>query len=129
MVLGIRIFPLQGSTSTEALEDVYTQSLVFQDNFQHACRNGVQITRCWRWAQESFSISSSVARSKTFIFDLISVFCTDGIYGTSSENLEWVVSILSTKYFKKLSQSDFTAVNSGRAGGGILRRMLFIIVP
>ena len=31
------------------------------------------------------------------------------------------------QYFEKFSQSDFTAVNSGRAGGGILRRMLFIM--
>ena len=30
-------------------------------------------------------------------------------------------------YLKKLSQSDFTAVNSGREGGGTLRRILFII--
>ena len=51
----------------------------------------------------------------------------DGIYGTLSEHWDPAVSILSTKYFEKLSQSDFTAVNSGRAGGGILRRILFII--
>ena len=43
------------------------------------------------------------------------------------EHLERAVSILSTKYFEKLSQSDFTAVYSGRASDGILRIMLFII--
>ena len=63
-----------------------------------------------------------------FLFDF-SFFGTDGIYGTYSEHLERVVLILSTKYFKKMSQIDFTAVTSGRAGGGIIRRMLFIIVP
>ena len=74
----------------------------------------------------SFLISSSDARSKTFILDLISVFCTCGIFCTLSGNLERVVSILSTKYLEKWSQNDFTDVNSGRAGGGILCRMLFI---
>ena len=52
----------------------------------------------------SFLISSSVARSKMFILDLVSVFCTDGIFGTFSSNLEGIVSILSTKYSEKLSQ-------------------------
>ena len=42
-----------------------------------------------------------------------------------SGNLERI-SILSTKYLEKLSQSDFTDVNSGRADGGILCRMLFM---
>ena len=37
-----------------------------------------------------------------------------------SVNLERIVSILSKKYLAKWSQSDFTDVNSGRAGGGIL---------
>ena len=74
----------------------------------------------------SFLISSSVACSKTFILDPISVFCTDGILCTLSENLERTVSIVSTKYLEKWSQSDFTDVNSGRAGGGIICRMLFI---
>ena len=50
----------------------------------------------------------------------------DGIFCTLSGNLERIVSILSTKYLEKRSQSDFTDVNSGRAGGGILCRMLFI---
>ena len=74
----------------------------------------------------SFLISSSFARSKTFILDLISGLCTGGILCTLSGNLERIVSILSTKYVEKWSQSDFTDVNSGRAGGGILCRMLFI---
>ena len=74
----------------------------------------------------SFLISSSVARSKMFILDIISVCCTDGILCTLSGNLERIVFILSTKYLEKWSQSDFTDVNSGRAGGGILCRMLFI---
>ena len=65
----------------------------------------------------SFLISSS---------DLISGFCTDGIFCTLSGNLERVVSIFSTKYLEKWSQSDFTEVNSGKAGGGIICRMLFI---
>ena len=43
---------------------------------------------------------------------------------TLSGNLDEIVSILSTKYLEKCSQSDFTNVNSGRAGGGILCRML-----
>ena len=62
----------------------------------------------------SFLISSSGARSQTFILDLISVFCTDGILCTLSGNLERIVSILSTKYLEKWSQSDFTDVNAGR---------------
>ena len=70
-------------------------------------------------------ISSSVARSKTLILDLISGFYTDGILCISSGNLERIVSILSTKYLDKWSQSDYTDVNSDRAGGGILCRMLF----
>ena len=74
----------------------------------------------------SFLFSSSFARSKTFIVDLISGFCTDGILCTLSGNLERIVSILSTKYLEKWSQNDFTDVNSGRAIGGILCRMLYI---
>ena len=49
----------------------------------------------------SFLISSSDARSKTFILDLISGFCTCGIFCTLSGNLELMVSILSTKYLEK----------------------------
>ena len=49
----------------------------------------------------SFLIFSSVTLSKTFIMGLISVFYTDGIFCTLSGNLEWMVSILSTKYLKK----------------------------
>ena len=49
----------------------------------------------------SFVISSSDARSKTFILDLISVFCTFGILCTLSGNLKRIVSILSTKYQEK----------------------------
>ena len=74
----------------------------------------------------SFLILSSDALSKTSILDLISGFCTGGIFCTLSGNLERLVSILSTKHLEKWSQSDFTDVNSGRAGGGILWRMLFI---
>ena len=74
----------------------------------------------------SYLISSSFARSKTFILYLISGFCTDGILSTLSGNLERVVSILSIKYLEKWSQSDFTDVNSGRASGGILCGMLSI---
>ena len=74
----------------------------------------------------SFLISSSFARSKTFILDLISGFSTDGIMCTLSGNLERVVTILSKKYLEKWSQSHFTDVNSGRAGGGIPCRMLVI---
>ena len=59
--------------------------------------------------------------------DLISVFHTDG-FCISSGNLEGMVSILSTKYSKKWSQSDFTDVKSGRAGGGSPCRMLFIAI-
>ena len=59
----------------------------------------------------SFWISSSVARSKTFILDLISGFCTDGILCTLSGNFERIVSILSAEYLEKWSQSDFTDVN------------------
>ena len=35
---------------------------------------------------------------------------------------------LSTKYLEKWSQSDFTDVKSGRAGGGSPCRMLFIAI-
>ena len=49
----------------------------------------------------SFLISSYDARSKTFILDLISDFCTCGIFCTLSGNLERIVSILSTKYLEK----------------------------
>ena len=56
------------------------------------------------------------------------VFCTAAIFGTLCTNLKQIVSILCKKIFVKRSQSDFTDVNSGRAGGGIPRRMLFIKV-
>ena len=49
----------------------------------------------------SFLISSSDASSKTYILDLIYVFCTCGIFCTLSGNLERIVSILSTKYLEK----------------------------
>ena len=94
--------------------------------FQHACRNRVHITFFWRWAQNKLFNLSSDARSKTFILDLISGFCTCGIFCCLSGNLERIFSILSTKYLEKWSQSDFTDVNSGRAGGEILCRMFFI---
>ena len=44
----------------------------------------------------SFLISSSDARSKTVNLDLISGFCTCGIFCTLSGNLERIVSIIST---------------------------------
>ena len=53
---------------------------------------------------------------------MISGLCTDRLLGSISGNLERLVLILSTKYFEKWSQSDFTDVNSGRVGGGILFR-------
>ena len=53
-----------------------------------------------RW-RSRFLISSSVARSKEFILDLISGCCTDGILSTLSRNLERIAAILSTKSFKK----------------------------
>ena len=56
----------------------------------------------------SFLISFSSARSKTFLLNLISGF------------------FALMEYLAKWSQSDFTDVNSGRAGGGILCRMFFI---
>ena len=40
--------------------------------------------------------------------------------------LVWIVSILSTQYLEKTSLNYFTDVNSGRAGGGILCRMIFM---
>ena len=49
----------------------------------------------------SFLISSSVARSKEFILDLISVFCSDGILCTLSGNLEQIIASLSTKCLEK----------------------------
>ena len=49
----------------------------------------------------SFLMSSSGALSKSFIFHLISDFCTGGIFCTLSGNFERIVSILSTKYLKK----------------------------
>ena len=49
----------------------------------------------------SLLISSSDARLKTFILDLISDFCTCGIFCTLSGHLERIVSILSTKYLEK----------------------------
>ena len=49
----------------------------------------------------SFLISSSVARSKEFILDLIYVFCTDVILCTLSGNLERIIAILSTKCLEK----------------------------
>ena len=69
-----------------------------------------------------FLILSCGARSETFILDLISFF----LFCTLSVNLERIVTILYTKYLDKLSQRDFTDVNSGREGGGIPCRMLFI---
>ena len=45
----------------------------------------------------SFLISSSVARSKEFILDLISGFCTTRLLYTLFGNLEQIVGILSTK--------------------------------
>ena len=48
-----------------------------------------------------FLISSSDTLSKTFILDLISGFCTGGIFCTLSGNLERIVLILSTKYLEK----------------------------
>ena len=50
----------------------------------------------------SFLISSSVARLKVFILDLISVFCTDVISCTLSGNLERIIAILSTKCLEKM---------------------------
>ena len=49
----------------------------------------------------SFLISSSVARSKEFILDLISGFCTDGILCALSGNLERIIATLSTKCLEK----------------------------
>ena len=49
----------------------------------------------------SFLISSSVARSKEFILNLISGFCTDGILYTLSGNSERIIAILSTKCLEK----------------------------
>ena len=40
--------------------------------------------------------------------------------------LDRIFSILSTKYLDIWSQNDFTDVNSGRAVGGILCRMIFM---
>ena len=74
----------------------------------------------------SFLISFSVARSKTFILDLISVFLHRWNTVYFIRKFGRAVSILSTKYLDKWSQSDFTDANSGRAGGGILCRMFFI---
>ena len=48
----------------------------------------------------SFLISSSVACSKTFILDLTSVFCTDGIFCTLSRNFERIVFI--NKIFREM---------------------------
>ena len=44
---------------------------------------------------------SSVARSREFILELISGFCTDGILCTLSGNLELIIAILSTKCLEK----------------------------
>ena len=49
----------------------------------------------------SFLISSSDARLKTFILELISSFGTCGIFCTLSGNLERIILILSTKYLEK----------------------------
>ena len=68
----------------------------------------------WKSSHRLKTISSSGALSKTFILDIIS----GGFFCTLSGNLERIVSIVSTKYLVKWSQSDFTDVNSGRAGGG-----------
>ena len=68
-----------------------------------------------------------MARSRTFIFDIISVFfCINGIFCTLSGNLEHTVSISPAKYLKKMSQSDFTDVNSDRAGGRIRCGMVIL---
>ena len=75
----------------------------------------------------SYLISFSVARSKTFILDLISVFFALMEYCVLYTGIQnGLVLILSTKYLEKWSQSDFTDVKSGRAGSGILCRILFI---
>ena len=49
----------------------------------------------------SFLISSSVARSKEFILNLISGFFTDVILCALSANLERIIAILSTKCLEK----------------------------
>ena len=49
----------------------------------------------------SFLISSSDARSKTFILTLISVFCTCCIFCSSSGHFKLIGSILLTKYLEK----------------------------
>ena len=70
------------------------QLLLYQDNF-FTTLVGMG-SRSYDFDDEfkiSFLISSSVARSKTFILDLIFGFCTDGILCTSSANLERIVSI------------------------------------
>ena len=48
-----------------------------------------------------FLISSSVARSKEFILDQISGFCTDRILCTLSGNLERIIAVLCTKRLEK----------------------------
>ena len=49
----------------------------------------------------SFLISSSDALSKAFILNIVSGFCTGGIFCTLSGNLKRIVSILSTTYLEK----------------------------
>ena len=84
--------------------------------FQHACRNGIKITLFWRWAQRKlfnfifWRTCKNVHFGSNFWF-----FCTCGIFCTLSGNLERIVSILSTKYIEKWSQSDFTDVNSDKS--------------
>ena len=78
--------------------------------------------------KKGFLISSSVAHSKSVILDPISGFLNCCNIWYFMHKLGTISFKLCKKYFDKWSQSDFTDVNSGRAGGGILRRMLFIKV-
>ena len=50
---------------------------------------------------DELKISFFNARSKEFILNLISGFCTDGILWTLSRNFERIVAILSTKSLDK----------------------------
>ena len=85
MVLYIRIFPPQGSTSPEALEDVYTQSLVCQDYFSTLVGMGSHDAGDEPKKAFHFIFCRTF---KNFYFDLILVFCTDEIYGTLFEHFE-----------------------------------------
>ena len=71
-------------------------NIIIKATFQHVCRNDFDDE-----LKISFLISSSVTRSKEFILDIISVFCTDVILCTLSRNLEWIIAILSTKCLGK----------------------------